>query len=105
MRRGMGTWLLTIILFVLRHLTPVLLRIVIAAALLMFTSLTALWVGFRPAVNTMAHEWTEALIRRLHDTRYTEQIYRFFQGVAWIVLAAGWVLVAWVTMWFVNLIF
>jgi hypothetical protein len=93
------------IFFVLRHLTPVLVRIVLAGTLLMLASLASLWRGFKPSVDAMAHEWTEALVRRLRDTSRTREIYRFFQAVGWIVLATGWVLIAWVTVWFVNLIF
>lgn len=105
MRRGMVAWLLTVMFFVLRHLLPVLIRAIFAGTLFMLTSLVALWRGLRPSIDAMAGDWTEQLVRRMHDTQHTEIIFHLFQWVAAFTLALGWVMVAGVTVWFLNIIF
>jgi len=93
------------ILIGIRFIIPWVIRVVGFTARLVAMSVVSLWVGVPTAVRRIANQWVGNAVTAGFPTEYDSFLYRTLCVVAFLVILAGWIIGAFITVWLVHLIF
>lgn len=97
--------LLRLIWFVIRLITPWVVRILIFALMLVLTALGSIRFGIPKTVDVIASDWVQRALNVGFPTLWERNLYFVFLVLAYATVIAGWIVLAFITVFIVKWIF
>jgi hypothetical protein len=98
-------WIIQRVFFIAVLTLPWVARILVYAVMLMFTAFGCLWHGFPRTVEIMANDWLGRAINAGFPLLWERYLYHGFSVIAVFTIAAGWIVIAFITICIVNWMF
>lgn len=91
--------------FTVRLATPWIVRVFTYTVWLILITVASFWVGIPNAVKEIADNWLDRAVHTGWPTQWDRQLYEILWGIAFLTIVAGWVVLAFTTVFIVRLIF
>lgn len=86
----------------LRFVLPWVMRAAGFTGFLVLTAAASTWLGIPTAVSRIANRWLEEANKVGFPTRYSPLLYYLLCAVATVIIVAGWIAQAYLTVWLVD---
>ncbi len=78
---------------------PWVVKIVLFMARTVWLAVAAFWVGVPRGVERIATDWMGRVVAAGFTTEFDTPLYYLFKVIAYVMILAGWVLFAYLTVW------
>ena len=72
---------------------------------LMWTAAMSIWVGVPQATDRIAAEWERRILARGYSPIWNQGAYNMIRAIAFLTIVAGWILLAYATVFIVKVVF